>query len=279
MVTPNYCLGSPLVFRECSIFIRKVLLTISGLTISGLTSSLLPEALAGALLASTCHFLSVVVLYKLSQVVFSTRSTTQNQSLSFAVAVLHIINPAGAFLATPYSEAVFSLLNFTGFYAFLSGVGASHQPLVQDLKVLLAGILFGLATTVRSNGILSGVLFAYAAIDAGLQTLSKGISGRAIQRLLFLVVGGSLIALGAVYPQYVAYSEYCGVASEDVQLRPWCNARLPSIYSWVQSHYWWVVQSCLVGGHALISTLGNLDSCDTGLYLTFRYSPWLPLCY
>jgi len=210
----------------------------SGLTKCGLRSSENPEALAGIALASTCHFLSVIVLYKLSRKVFSNKSASLDQSLSFVIAALHILNPAGAFLAAPYTEPAFCLLNFIGFYLYLDSHELSCLSLFEDVKVLLAGIIFGLATTIRSNGILSGILFAYGAVTTAFQILKNGLTWRETQRLFSLVVGGSLIALGVVYPQFLAYSEYCLRRSGDTQLRPWCDSRIPSVYSWVQSHYW-----------------------------------------
>lgn len=44
--------------------------------------------------------------------------------------------------------------------------------------------------------------------------------------------------------QWVAYRDFCLVAAEAVmdsssaQRRPWCEARIPLMYGWVQEHYW-----------------------------------------
>jgi Gpi18-like mannosyltransferase len=210
----------------------------SGLTQSGLISPNIPEAQAGIGLSMLCHYLSVIVLYKLSVKLFSGKPPTQSRILSFVATSLHIINPAGAFLLAPYSEAMFSLLNFAGFYLYLDSLVASGQGLQRDLRTLFAGVIFGLATTVRSNGILSGIPFAYSAATTLLETFKCSVEPRIVRRLLFIILGGSFVALGGAFPQYVAYVEYCGLDSPDTQLRPWCTSFLPSIYSWVQSHYW-----------------------------------------
>jgi phosphatidylinositol glycan class V len=39
----------------------------------------------------------------------------------------------------------------------------------------------------------------------------------------------------------LAYKEYCESSGTDQGRRPWCNYWIPSIYSWVQSHYWYVL--------------------------------------
>jgi phosphatidylinositol glycan class V len=43
-----------------------------------------------------------------------------------------------------------------------------------------------------------------------------------------------LVGIGFAAPQVVAYIEYCTGGKS----RPWCTRLIPSIYSWVQDHYW-----------------------------------------
>ncbi|MCJ1301838.1 ER membrane glycoprotein subunit of the GPI transamidase complex-like protein [Hypocenomyce scalaris] len=91
---------------------------------------------------------------------------------------------------------------------------------------------------VRSNGLLSGLIFAY---DATWRLGTLYLSAQPFGKLLGVVptlVAGSLIAVGFVVPQYVAWLEYCTDNSAAETLRPWCKKRVPSIYAWVQSHYW-----------------------------------------
>jgi Gpi18-like mannosyltransferase len=164
-------------------------------------------------------------------------SGTYSSSIAFLSAVLHIICPAGVFLSAPYGEAPFSLLNFAGFYLYTSAPfdAGSCGSLRSDLKLLAAGAVFALATMVRSNGALSGILFAYDAIVIVLGVVRDGITFPLVRRLACVLLGGSLIVVGIAAPQYVAYKTYC--VSADVP-RSWCQNIPPSVYTWVQSHYW-----------------------------------------
>lgn len=193
-------------------------------------------AWVGVALSHLCHYLSVLSLYGMSKKVFG----REHHRLAFLSAALHIVCPAGAFLSAPYGEGLFSFLNFTGLYLYASALAddaTSSSLLQRDLKFLAAGVFFGLATTVRSNGLLSGILFAYDALVTVADVARNGsISLSALRRLGVVFLGGSFIADGIVGPQYVAYTEYC--QSVDDVPRSWCNDLPPSIYAWVQSHYW-----------------------------------------
>jgi Gpi18-like mannosyltransferase len=161
--------------------------------------------------------------------------TQSQKAFCLISAVLHIISPAGAFLSAPYGESLFSLLNFTGFYLYSSGLLSENagSRSRRDIFFLLAGILFATATTIRGNGIISGCLFAYDAVQGAVRFLYEGPSIDLFRRTGFIVLGGSIVALGSIIPQYIAYTEYCVATS-----RPWCGRLLPSVYGWVQVHYW-----------------------------------------
>ena len=199
----------------------------------GKLSGMVEIAWIGIALSHLCHLLSVLLLYGMTERVFG----REHHRLAFLSAALHITCPAGAFLSAPYGEAPFSFLNFAGFYLYASALwdDARSSPSRRDLKFLSAGAFFGLATTVRSNGLVSGIPFAYDAVTSVAGITRNGISPSTLRRLFFLCLGGGFIAAGMVGPQYVAYVEYCQAA--DVPRR-WCYSLLPSIYTWVQSYYW-----------------------------------------
>lgn len=176
------------------------------------------------------------------------QDSEDRSAVAVAIAALHIINPAGAFLLSPYSEALFSFLNILGFHFYLNGLRNHHLKSVSraEIQCLAAGAVFGLATTVRSNGLLSGALFLYDAAATAISLSRGGLSIEPFRRLVVIAMGGCLVALGAIIPQYRVYSEYC---NHDVgyQMRPWCNDYVPSIYAWVQRHYWYERLALLVG--------------------------------
>jgi phosphatidylinositol glycan class V len=197
------------------------------------------------------HLLSVLILYQIGLAVVSKK--TNKSTLSFIAAALHIISPAGIFLVAPYTEAPFAFLNFLGQLLYVHSWN-SEYGLVQDMALATSGICFGLSATIRGNGLLSGIiLFAdvviWAAVkveralqirvlnvgrlNPSLQAQMRVIKGR---RIPATIIAGLFVGLGFVIPQYVAYQDFCNSSLDEV--RPWCHRLPPSIYSWVQNHYW-----------------------------------------
>jgi GPI mannosyltransferase 2 len=110
---------------------------------------------------------------------------------------------------------------------------ASHSS-ASSTWTLLSGIAFGIATSIRSNGLLSGILFAFRAAEAVLRLPETFSSLPALKMLVATIVAGILVACGYIGPQIVAYREYCTRGNT----RPWCDRFIPSIYGWVQDYYW-----------------------------------------
>lgn len=192
------------------------------------------ESLAGIFIAHLSHGLSVLVLYHLTDLIFtpSKRLPLEGKRLAFITACLHIISPAGMFLSAPYAESTFSLLSFSGYYLFIHSSEGGTSSVRKEVSLLLAGLLFGMSVTVRSNGILNGILFLEEAVRALLSFKVK--------RLLAAGVGGALVGVGFLLPQVIAYQHFCGSTDEVIIRREWCTRMIPSIYSFVQSHYWLV---------------------------------------
>ena len=144
------------------------------------------------------------------------------------------------FLSAPYAESTFSFLNFTGCYLYAKSLVKASEllELETSLFILSSSILFGIATTIRGNGLFSGLTLIYDAIVCVTKILRFTAVEANIRRLLVVSIAGSLMASIAIVPQYLAYAEYCTGQSANVQGRPWCSKWIPSIYAWVQEHYW-----------------------------------------
>ncbi|KAK2627311.1 hypothetical protein QTJ16_003277 [Diplocarpon rosae] len=190
------------------------------------------EGFVAICIAHISHLLSVLAVFSLTQAIFPNASV----DLAFKAALFHIISPAGLFLSAPYAESSCALLSFVGCMLFTKGLPrkgsntASH-----DLLVLFSGICFGIATSFRSNGILNGTLLLEEAFKA-LYDLRNGLKLPRVRRLVATGLGGMSVGAGFGLPQYIAYGEYCG--GQDTVARPWCERTIPSIYAFVQDHYW-----------------------------------------
>jgi len=195
------------------------------------------EALVAIVIAHSAHLLSVLVLFRLTLAVFPEPSP----ELAFTAALLQIISPAGLFLSAPYAESSCALLSFAGCLLFTRSFGGNGSTKAgHDVLVLLSGVAFGIATTFRSNGILNGLLLLEEAFRT-LWSLKSGFRVASLRRLLAAGLGGLSVAVGFLLPQFIAYTEYCG--NPDVISRPWCERTLPSIYTFVQDHYWYVLRA------------------------------------
>jgi phosphatidylinositol glycan class V len=180
----------------------------------------------------------VLVLYRLTRDIVPARRATQ-QRIAFTAASLHVLSPAGLFLSAPYGESAFALANFAGMLCYVTarrrrargcgGVRAAGWDLA-------AGFLFGTASLIRSNGLLSGLVFAWDAVVhvSGLGSILRQRRWASLLQFAVTVLSGSFVAIGYALPQFEAYMRYC---TGDV-VRPWCGNWIPSVYSFVQSHYW-----------------------------------------
>lgn len=201
-------------------------------------SPVVKYALCYMILANASHLLAVVTLYRLARDLIPT-STQARSRIAFTAALLHTVSPAGVFLSAPYGESTFAMLNFAGTWSYsrafkLRRGGSTTKEL---LYTILAGLLFALASTARSNGLLSGMLFVGDVADAVLHPRDTILQSRRLLRLVLVGIAGSITAIGFAAPQIVAFREYC---MNNTTPRIWCERIPPSIYSWVQDHYWGV---------------------------------------
>ncbi|KXT11408.1 hypothetical protein AC579_9890 [Pseudocercospora musae] len=203
-------------------------------------STILRHAAAGIALSHISHFLAVIVLYHLTYELIPA-SHERKRQIAFTAACLHLVSPAGLFLSASYGESFFALTNFAGSFCYVASWRyASRQHPASGLHAarwaIISGVLFATATTVRGNGLLSGIMFAWDVVlyIPRLPEILRERTSIDILRLFGLLVGGSMIAIGYAIPQIEAYLEYCTGGNT----RPWCSKIPPSIYTFVQAHYW-----------------------------------------
>ncbi|KAG6363746.1 hypothetical protein INS49_008849 [Diaporthe citri] len=196
------------------------------------------EALVAVIFSNACHLLSVLVLYQLGLHIW------RDSRWALAAALLHVLSPAGLFLSAPYAESACSLLSFTGWLLLVKScirTGTSVSSLPRDALTLLAGLIFGLATYFRTNGLLNGAPLAFDFLSTFYQLtedLDHSKTPDYLRRLVVLGIAGLSVAAGSVVPQYLAYQTYCSTASAPSEARPWCTHLVPSIFNYVQSQYW-----------------------------------------
>ena len=214
-------------------------------------------AVAAMFIANTSNLLSVLVLYHLAKTL---TPALKNGSIPFVAATLHIISPAGLFLSAPYAESLFSLLQFSATLVYcwstpgLSSTGpvsdhTSQRHLSHELCLIVSGFLFAIAATIRGNALFAGSIYAYDGMALLPHLLPLPRDLKTIRHAISVIVAGLLILGGSAFPQFLAYKEYC---TGDVTPSPeWCADIPPSIYAYVQSHYW-------VNGFLRYWTLSNL---------------------
>lgn len=179
------------------------------------------------------------MLYSLSKTAFQSSSDGKTNKKSFISACLHIVSPAGIFLSAPCAESPFAFLQFAGyyFYAISAEARLRGSTALGGMYLVVAGCLMGLATTFRSNGLFSGLIFTYDAVEDAVTFFRNDRSIESLQKLLVTILAGSFVASGIIVPQYLAYQEFC-MDTPGAKSRAWCSKPVPSIYAWVQSHYW-----------------------------------------
>lgn len=180
--------------------------------------SLVSHVWAAVIVSNLAHLLSVLLLHRLAALMLPGLARSHT---AFLTAIVHLFSPAGLFLAAPYGEAPFSLLNFSGMlcYAHACADGAPlmltrsdgrRKPAHAFLYLLVSGFCFGLATMVRSNGIFSGLIFLYdvlRSLRGLLGSRSEQISS--LIRIASSVMAGIVTGSGFVIPQWLAYRQYC----------------------------------------------------------------------
>lgn len=193
----------------------------------------------GVLLAHVAHFIAMVLIWSIASAIDHRRKQLHS-AIAYVAAALYIFSPAGLFLSAPYAESLFASFSFLGIRLYISAFHHSEKrSLLSGAQNVVAGSMFGLATYTRSNGILAGLLYASDALVSSAQLLQGRLTQTQVIRFASVICGGILVGFGLVVPQYEAYTQYCTAVSVQ-ESREWCSNLLPSIFTFVQAHYWCV---------------------------------------
>ncbi|KAK7400727.1 hypothetical protein VNO78_12015 [Psophocarpus tetragonolobus] len=179
-------------------------------------------ALSAYLVNNAAFVVAALYFYQLSLAVL------KNPQTALRAAVLFCFNPASVFYSSIYSESLYALMCFGGMYYFVSGGNN------------LAVILFALSGCARSNGVLNAGYLCFQTMHRSYHAL---FHKKRVTLALQIVIVGAL-RTACIFAPFVAFQAYgycnmCVGRSPD-EIRPWCKARIPLLYNYIQSHYWGV---------------------------------------
>ncbi|KAG5517709.1 hypothetical protein RHGRI_038180 [Rhododendron griersonianum] len=178
--------------------------------------------LSGYVISNIAFVLAALCLYRLSVIILKDREGALRASILFC------FNPASIFYSSIYTESLYSLLSIGGVYQLVSGANN------------VGTLLLALSGAARSNGVINAGYTCY-------QTMHTAYDAVFHRRSFVLTVkvlsSGALHCLCIFIPFVVfqahGYYNICWGRAPD-QISPWCKARLPLLYNYIQSRYWGV---------------------------------------
>ncbi|KAK3030113.1 hypothetical protein RJ639_038862 [Escallonia herrerae] len=143
--------------------------------------------------------------------------------------ILFCFNPASVFYTSIYTESLFALLSIGGVYHLM--LGANN----------IATVFLALSGSARSNGVLNAGYICFQTMHSAYDAI---ILKKNAHSALQVLIGGAFRCVCIFVPfiafQVYGYRNMCLGRSPD-EIRPWCRARLPSLYNYIQSHYWYLI--------------------------------------
>ena len=176
------------------------------------------------LISNASHFASVLVLYRLSRTIYSSRT-------SYIAALMMVLSPAGVFLTTNYSENLSNLTTLLTIYFYYKGVDfnnvatRSNKSIKSVLMYLLSGVICAFSFTIRANSLLLGIFYLLDLYDFGIIDQDWPSS-------VLSIIAGSILGTTFIGQNIYHYLTFCP------QRQGWCLNKLPSLFLYAQSHYW-----------------------------------------
>ncbi|EES03089.1 GPI mannosyltransferase 2 [Sorghum bicolor] len=178
--------------------------------------------LSGYVLNNVAFVAAAAYFYRLSLLIL------KDQKAAYRASVLFCFNPASVFYSSLYSESLYALFSLGGMFYLFSGANT------------VAVIMLALSGSARSNGALNAGYFCFQAL---LQAYDAAVQKKRPLLAMQALVIGALRSIFIFVPffafQAYGYLNICVHGSSE-ELRPWCKAKVPLLYGFIQSHYWGV---------------------------------------
>ncbi|KAJ4978744.1 hypothetical protein NE237_009524 [Protea cynaroides] len=178
--------------------------------------------LSGYVLNNIAFVFAAVCFYRLSVIIL------KDTGAAFRASILFCFNPASIFYSSIYTESLYSLLSIGGLYHFICGSNITSI------------LLLALSSSARSNGVLNAGYICFQTMHRAYDAIFE--KKRPSLAVLVLIAGAvRSLCIFAPFIGFQVYGYYniCLGRLPD-EMRPWCKARLPLLYDYIQSHYWGV---------------------------------------
>ncbi|XP_020100870.1 GPI mannosyltransferase 2 isoform X2 [Ananas comosus] len=215
-------------------------------------------ALSGYVLNNAAFVFAAVYFYRLSLLILKDEATALRASILFS------FNPASVFYSSIYSESLYALFSLGGLFYLFSGAKT------------VAMILLALSGSARSNGALNAGYFCFQAmLQAYGAIYQKRKPILAVQAIAAGVVQSLFVFVPFLAFQAYGYLNICLIGNS-YEPRPWCKAKIPLLYGFIQSHYWGVgflryFQAKQLPNFLLASPILSLAVCSIVHYVSILY--------
>ncbi|GMH10277.1 hypothetical protein Nepgr_012118 [Nepenthes gracilis] len=211
-------------------------------------------ALSGYVINNVAFLVAAVYFYRLSVRVL------KDPDASLRASILFCYNPASIFYSSIYSESLYALFSIGGLYVLMSS-GKS-----------ISVLCFALSGAARSNGVLNAGYFCFQIMH---QSYNAIFVKKRAYLFLQIVIAGVVLCICILIPflafQSYGYYHICRGHSLE-EMRPWCKARIPLMYNFIQSHYWGVgflryFQLKQLPNFLLAAPILSLAACSIYMYV------------
>lgn len=158
-----------------------------------------------------------------------TLSLFEDEKMSKMTFLLFLATPANIFMSSIYTESFFTLFVFSGIFFF------------QKKEKWKSTLCFVCASLVRSNGFTYSIFFAIE----WLLNVWRGFGKRSLfyftKKSFLQLTFHTCIQIVVIFSPYFLFQSYATLLyCNQKQGKPiWCETSLPSVYQFVQKHYWY----------------------------------------